>query len=214
MIPMPSIRVALVEDQTALRQELEQRIHQAEDLQLVASTGSAEEALALLPGQAPDVIVMDIQLPGMDGIECVRRLRSRLLSTQFLMLTAFSDDHRLFASLKAGATGYLERKTQPDLIPNAIRELHAGGSVMSPSIARKLIVTFATQESAPDPLASLTVRERDVLHHLSQGLVYKEIGQLLGVSTHTVRTHVHRIYRKLHLHSKAEAVSRFGPHVP
>jgi DNA-binding NarL/FixJ family response regulator len=203
--------VAIVEDQSSVRKELERQIDQAQDLLRIASTASAEEALTLLPDQLPDVIVMDIQLPGIDGIECVRRLRTQLPLCQFLMLTAFSDDHRLFASLKAGATGYLDRKTHLEQIPDSIRELHAGGSVMSPSIARKLILTFASQESGPDPLTALTPRERNVLHHLSRGLVYKEIGQLLGVSTHTVRTHVHRIYRKLHLHSKAEAMSRFGP---
>ena len=127
------------------------------------------------------------------------------------MLTVFDDDRMVFDSLVAGASGYLLRKTAPDRIAEAVRELHAGGSVMSPSIARKMIAAFARGERAADPLAVLTVREREVLERLSRGWVYKEISNELGLSPNTIRTHVHRIYKKLHLRSKAEAIQRFGP---
>lgn len=211
MSETPSIRVAIVEDQADVRQELEAYLSRSPGLHVVAAVGSAEEALRVLPPLAPEVTLMDILLPGMNGVECVRRLKPLLPCGELLMLTVFDDDRMVFDSLVAGASGYLLRKTAPDRIAEAVRELHAGGSVMSPSIARKMIAAFARGERAADPLAVLTVREREVLERLSRGWVYKEISNELGLSPNTIRTHVHRIYKKLHLRSKAEAIQRFGP---
>jgi DNA-binding NarL/FixJ family response regulator len=207
------IRVAVVEDQADQRERLVQLLTNAEGLRLVACCSSAEDALVSLPDAMPDVVLMDIQLPGISGIECVRRLRSQMPSSQFMMLTVFEDHERIFQSLSAGAAGYLLKKTTEAKVLEAIAELHAGGAPMSGQIARQVISSFHTAPAAA-PAEQLTPMEQEVLRQLARGLLYKEVALGLGVSVSTVRTHVWHIYQKLHAHNRTEAILKGLPRIP
>lgn len=181
----------------------------------LATTGrSAQEALAVLPGCRPDIVLIDIQLAGRSGIDCVRELQPRLPDTQFMMLTVVEDHELIFRSLAAGATGYLLKKTvktQPAKLLEAIRDLHAGGAPMSGQIARHVVATFREPGAAAPVEPKLSPTERDVLQRLARGLLYKEVAEELTVSISTVRTHVWHIYRKLHAHNRTEAILRAMP---
>lgn len=200
----PGLGVALVDDDPEFRRLLNDTLVAQPDLRLLGAFGTAAAALAGLPALRPDIVLMDIALGESSGIECVRELRTVLSETRFMMLTVFEDSDRIFESLKAGATGYLIKRGVTTRLADAIRDLHAGESPISPSIARKIIQAFVQ----PDPAEGLTLREREILDQLARGRQYKEIADGLGVSFHTVRTHVQRIYRKLHVRSKIEAVRR------
>ncbi|MEI7900118.1 MAG: response regulator transcription factor [bacterium] len=203
-------RVAIVEDDAHLRSLFADWVSSASHLKLVAACDSAETAIATLPGTPADIVLMDINLPGQDGIECVRALKASRPATLFLMVTVYDDAQRIFQALAAGATGYLlKRATRAELLA-AIEELQAGGSPMSSSIARKVVQSFQ-QPSQPNVSASapLSEREREVLELLVQGYVYKEIGDNLGITVPTVGTHVRHIYDKLHVQSRAQAVAKF-----
>jgi DNA-binding NarL/FixJ family response regulator len=203
------IRLALVEDDPRLRAEYRAIVAGDPEMVLVGAYPSAEEALAHLPGLAPDAVLMDINLPGMTGIECVRRLKAALPPVQVVMLTAFGDSEPVFESLKAGATGYVLKEATGREVLDAVRDVCAGGSPISSAIARKLVQHFAPRPEAPE-VRALTEREREVLEALSRGLMYKEVADELGVSINTVRAHVRHIYETLHVQSRADAVAKLG----
>ena len=182
-------------------------VRRAPDLSLVGAFESAEAALAALPAERPDAVLMDINLPGLSGIECVRQLKQVLPDVQVVMLTAFDDSDRVFESLQAGATGYVLKRSSPEEILDAVRDVCAGGSPLSSAIARKIVQYFVPRPAAPE-VAALSDREREVLEALSRGLLYKEIADALGISINTVREHVRRIYTTLQVRSRADAVSK------
>jgi len=202
----PTIRVAIVEDRAEDRDRFEQLLKDANDLLCVAVCASAENALEVLPRAKPDIVLMDIQLPGLSGTDCVPRLRAALPDTQFMMLTVFEDHDRIFQALAAGATGYLLKKTPDAKILEAIHELHAGGAPMSGQIARQVVAAFQGPPSSTPTLSQLSRVEVVVLRFLARGLLYKEVADQLGITVSTVRTHVWHIYRKLHVHNRTEAV--------
>jgi DNA-binding NarL/FixJ family response regulator len=200
-----SIRVAIVEDQREVREGLSFLISESSGFVCVAQCASAEEALEVIPSKAPDVILMDVQLPGMSGVDCIQELKAELPRSQIMMLTIFEDPERIFGSLKAGATGYLVKKTPPDKLLQAIKDLHQGGSPMSGQIARQVIDSFRQSPvTVSDRVSNLTEREGQILDQLVRGYSYKEIAALLGISVETVRTHIRNIYEKLHVKSRHE----------
>lgn len=204
----PAIRVALVEDDPVQRDEILDLLHTAR-MQVVGAWPSAEAGLGGMLAAAPDVVLVDIGLPGQSGIDLVRRAKPRLPKTQFMILTVFEDTERIFSALEAGATGYLLKRTAPRRLIEAIQELHEGGSPMSGAIGRQVLQRLAstpTGSRTPAPEAALlSEREREVLDLLAQGRLYKEIGLDLGIAVGTVRTHIRRIYEKLHVRNRTEA---------
>jgi len=204
--PPDSIKVAIVEDDRAIREGLAYLIQRSAGFQCVAACADAEEAVVGLLQKQPDVVLMDIQLPGMNGIECIRRLKQQQPSLQIMMLTVLEDHDRIFQSLAAGASGYLLKKTPPDKLLDAIRDVHAGGSPMSNQIARRVVQAFQKPLRTEAPLSNLSTREHEILDHLAQGLLYKEIAIRLGISIETVRTHIRNIYDKLQVRTRTEAV--------
>ncbi|HWB93589.1 MAG TPA: response regulator transcription factor [Puia sp.] len=201
------IQVAIVEDIREIREGLQMLINFSAGFNCSQVYASAEEALKALPGQKPDVVLMDINLPGMSGVECVRRVKPLCPDTQFIMSTVYEDDENIFESLKAGATGYLLKKTVPARILEAISEVHQGGSPMSTQIARRIIGTFQKKDgiAAADELTS---REKEILKSLSEGLRYKEIAAKFRISIDTVRSHARNIYEKLQVQSRTEALNK------
>jgi DNA-binding NarL/FixJ family response regulator len=202
--------VAIVEDDWAVRENLALLISKAPGFSCVATCESAEEALLRLPSLAPDVVLMDINLPGKDGISCVAALRDVLRKTQVIMLTIEEDSEKVFDSMKAGATGYLVKHVSPQEILEAVAEVHRGGAPMSSHIARKVVTAFRQPTVVVGEEANLTTREEEVLRLLAKGRRSKEIADELDVSMGTVNTHVRHIYEKLHVRSRAEAVARFA----
>jgi len=209
MPPGHPLTVAIVEDDTELRATFAALIEGSSDMRLAGAYASAEAALGPLATIHPDVVLMDIGLPGMSGIECVRRLTATARGTQFVMLTAYDDSDSVFASLQAGATGYLLKQSSADQIREAIRDVMTGGAPMNAAIARKVVQHFSQHRPAAE-VAALSSRERQVLDALSRGQRYKEVADTLGISMDTVRTHVKEVYRKLHVNSRAEAVLKLG----
>ncbi|MEI6605594.1 MAG: response regulator transcription factor [Verrucomicrobiota bacterium] len=203
------ILVSIVEDHAPLRQILSEWISQVPDMKLGRTYPDAESALADLPQHPADVVLMDINLPGLSGIECVRQLKALLPATQFMMVTVYMDTDRIFKALAAGATGYLLKRTAHTELLQAIREVAAGGSPMSRNIARLIVETFHTGPSHSPDMELLSDRELDVLRLLARGQVNKEIAAELNLSFHTIHTLVRRIYEKLHVHTRREAVARF-----
>lgn len=201
------IKVAIVEDDTRFRESLAMLIGGGE-FRCVGSYPNAEAALKQMPQNWPDVVLMDINLPQMLGIELVSRLKEMRPALRVLMLTVYMDDDQIFDSLKAGASGYLLKKTPPAKILEAISDVMAGGAPMSNAIAAK-VVQFFQQQKVSDETKNLTDREREILNHLAQGRQYKEIGEMLGISALTVRAHIQNIYEKLHVRSRTEAVLKF-----
>jgi DNA-binding NarL/FixJ family response regulator len=209
------IRVALVEDDRQVREGLRLIINGASSCRCIGAFGSAEEALAQFPTLTPDVVLMDIHLPGLSGIECIRQLKVLRPNLQIMMLTVFEDHDRIFRSLEAGASGYLLKQTPPDRLLDAIRELHHGGAPMSTQIARRVVEVFQRPASARPDAPKLSPRETEILALLGKGYLYKEIAGQLGISTETVRTHIHNTYEKLHVRTRTEAVMKaFGRSPP
>jgi len=208
------ISVSFVEDDPRLQKILAEWLSQAADLQLVSRFSDAEAALKALPRESPDVVLMDINLPGQTGIECVRKLKPLLSRTQFVMLTVYEDADRIFEALSAGAAGYLLKHTPREELLAGIRQVHAGGSSMTGTIARKVVQFFHQRPvtASGSDTDALSDREREVLELLSRGYLYKEIAQTLGVSFATVTTYGRRIYEKLHVHSRAQATAMFENH--
>ena len=205
------IRVALVEDRTREREGLADLLRADPGLECVAACSSADEALVTLPRCKPDIVLMDIQLPGLSGIDCIRELRPLLPAAQFMMLTVVEDHDLIFRSLAAGATGYLLKKTPPKKLLEAISELHAGGAPMSGQIARQVVSVFRQASSVTSSPSKLSPAEQKVLQLLARGYLYKEVADNLTISVSTVRTHVWHIYRKLHVHNRTEAVLKGLP---
>jgi RNA polymerase sigma factor (sigma-70 family) len=204
------ITIAIVEDLDEVREGLKNFLALSPDFKVLDTYKTGEEAAEDIPKLEPDIVIMDINLPGMTGIECVRAVRKKTSRTQFMMFTVYENDEKVFEALKAGASGYLLKNTSLIHIVEALRELYDGGSPMSANIARKLVMNFQEQmknESYED-MALLSVRENETLHLLSQGLLYKEIAEQLGISTSTVRQHIHRIYEKLHVQNRTEALNK------
>lgn len=203
------ISVSIVDDEKRLCQSIATFLNGSPGYRCVSIYGSAEAALQHLPGDQPDVVLMDINMAGMDGIECVRRLKVLTPQIQIVMLTVYEDTEQIFKALAAGATGYLLKRHEPDELLQAIRDVHAGGSPMSNSIARKVVASFQKADQAGEKQNLLTSREQLVLDCLAQGLAYKQIGDQLGISINTIRTHLRHIYEKLHVQSRTEAVAKY-----
>jgi DNA-binding NarL/FixJ family response regulator len=202
------IRVSIVEDDATIRETLRSLFIFEADMEAFTVHSTAEDALVRLGETCPDVVVMDINLPGQSGIDCVRQMSRRCTRAQFLMYTVHDDDHRVFEALKAGANGYILKSARPDEILDAIRDLHAGGAPMSAHVARRVVAQFRPVKQAPAD-AALSEREQQVLSLLAEGLLYKEIGDRLGISVGTIKQHIHRIYEKLHVQNRTEAVNRY-----
>jgi DNA-binding NarL/FixJ family response regulator len=210
-----SIKVSIVEDDAKAREILVDWVNRAEGFRCVSNHGSGEDALAAMPEHKPQVILMDINLPGINGPECVRRLKPILPQAQFVMLTVYEDADHIVQALQSGASGYLLKQTQRAGLINAIREVHAGGSPMTANIARKVVQSF--QQKAPPSVAEaaeLSPREREVLDLLARGHLYKEIADALNISLPTVNTYIRRIYEKLHVRSRAQAVAIYAHITP
>lgn len=204
-----AITVSIVEDDNQLRGTLARVISRAEGFQCLSHHPSAEEALKALPGVRPNVVLMDINLPGMNGVECVRQLKQILPSTQIVMLTAYEDTENIFNSLAAGAAGYLLKRTSSAELLAALHEVNQGGSPMTAHIARKVVQSFQKTGPSPQPTENLSQREQEVLDCLAQGFLYKEIAEKLGISYETVHTYIRRIYEKLQVRTRTEAVAKF-----
>ncbi len=207
--PSPPIRVVLVEDRPDVRTGLAHLIDTADGCVCAGACERAEDALALLESTAVDVILMDIELPGISGIEAARRIKARWPSIQIMMLTVYQDDDRIFDSLSAGATGYVLKTTPPERLLRDIAMLHAGGSPMSSAIARRVVETFHRPRPDPAVTESLTPREEEILALIAEGFRYREIGERLFISLDTVRTHIRHIYEKMHVRSRTEATLKY-----
>jgi RNA polymerase sigma factor (sigma-70 family) len=202
------ITISIVEDNDKLRGTLTRVLNRAEGFRCVSQYPNAEDALKDLPDIKPEVVLMDINLPGMNGVECVRQLKSLLPDTQVMMLTVYEDTENIFNALAAGANGYMLKRTSSKELIEAIHEVRRGGSPMTMHIARKVVQSF--QKNAPaQPAEKLSEREQQVLDLLSQGLIYKEISDKLGISYETVHTYIRRVYEKLQVRTRTEAVAKF-----
>ncbi|HSU56161.1 MAG TPA: response regulator transcription factor [Candidatus Dormibacteraeota bacterium] len=209
-----NISVSIIEDDGPARQILSDWLKRANGFRFISGYGSAEAALENLPKEQPDVVLADINLPGLNGIECIRRLKPLLCKTQFVMLTVYEDADHIFHALAAGATGYLLKQTPRSELLEALEQVFSGGSPMTSNIARKVVQSF--QQLAPASVAEaveLSPREREVLDLLTRGYLYKEIADLLNISLPTVNTYIRRMYEKLHVRSRAQAAAKFA-HLP
>jgi len=203
------IKVAIVDDDEGIRSSLAALIRRAPDCKLTGEYPDAETALREIPRHTPNVVLMDINMPGMNGVQCVEQLKATLPSVQVLMLTVYEDSDSLFNSLRAGASGYLLKRTAAARLLEAIRDVHAGGAPMTPQLARR-VVQFFTKPVKEDPaVARLTPGEREFLDQLSNGYAYKEIADRMKISIDTVRSYVRTVYEKLHVHSRTEAVVKY-----
>lgn len=206
------ISVSIVEDLDDVRYGMQKIFDSAEDFKCLSVYTDAESALEHLPASPPDIVIMDINLPGRSGIEAIRELKKLHLRTQFMMFTIYENSENVFNALAAGASGYLLKNTPPEKILEAVRELHQGGSPMNSHIARKLVQNFQKTPAPHDTEGfNLSLREKEILELLSRGLLYKEIGHKLGITTGTVKQHIHKIYEKLHVQNRTEALLKvFG----
>lgn len=214
MNPSPQISVAIVEDDSRVRRNLCEMLETAEDVSCIGAFPSGETALEQIPVLKPNVVLMDIHLPGRSGIDCVRQLSLQLPQSLFVMLTSYDDSEALFDSLSAGASGYLLKPVRTLELLAAVRDVFLGGSPMSSQIARRVVRAFgnrsggnAPEQTVAPQIEGLSEREMEILTHLAQGYLYKEISDKLQISYATVRTHIERIYRKLHVQSRAQAVA-------
>lgn len=198
-----------MEDNAGTRESLAKLFQRAKGIECLRSYASGEEAVAGIPAAVPDVALVDINLPGMNGIECVRQLKRSCPQMLVLMLTTYEESDLIFDSLKAGANGYLLKKMPAAEIVEAVAHVHAGGAPMSMQIARKVVAHFHGTREAPGEMGQLSKRENEILRLLSKGFLYKEIADQLGISMSTVRTHIHAVYEKLHVQSRTEAVVKF-----
>jgi len=205
-----SIVVSIIEDDVPAREILAGWIRRADGYRCVSEYDDAESALVSLPEEKPSVVLVDINLPGMSGIECVRRLKPRLPDTQFVMVTVYEDANHIFNALSAGASGYLLKQMRRNELLAALKEVHAGGSPMSSQIARRVVQSFRRTGLESGDSEELSPREREVLELLARGYLYKEIAGLLQISVQTVNTYIRRIYEKLHVRSRAQAVAKYA----
>ena len=200
--------VVVVEDDRGLREQITKILEMAPDIACVGVCASAEEALPVIADKQPDVVLMDIKLPGMSGIQCVAELKKSFPAMQVIMVTVYEDSERIFRALKAGASGYMIKSDSPDQLLEAIRDVYKGGAPMSSSIARKVVKHFHLIGISPQETDNLSNREREVLELLAQGMIYKEIGDKLKIGVTTVRTYVKNICYKMHVRSRVEAVAK------
>lgn len=203
------IRVSIVEDDAETREILGGWLDQAADFECVSKHGTAEGALKDLARHKPEVVLMDINLPGINGVECVRQLKPLLPETQFVILTVYEDMEHIYNALQAGASGYLLKQTPHAELLDALRDVHNGGSPMTSSIARKVVHSFQQRPSSDPEVEDLSAREREVLDLLARGFLYKEIADKLNIAVPTVNTYIRRIYEKLHVRSRAQAVAKY-----
>jgi DNA-binding NarL/FixJ family response regulator len=207
------VSVSVVEDDAPSRRMMVGWINKTEGFQCISNHASGEAALKELPDIKPEVVLMDINLPGMNGMECVSRLKPLLPDTQFVMLTVYEDSDHIFRALQSGATGYLLKETPRSELFDALREVHRGGSPMTSNIARKVVRSFQVPPADP-AIEDLSTREREVLELLARGYLYKEIADALKISVPTVNTYIRRIYEKLHVRSRAQAVAKYSHGLP
>jgi len=203
------IRVSIVEDNRGTRESLTELLTRSPALRFVSAHASAEEALRQIPVEAPDVVLMDINLPKMNGIECVAKLKQQRPTLQVLMLTTYEEGDLIFDSLRKGASGYLLKNLPPAELIQAIEQVHAGGAPMSMQIARKVVNHFQQIKQPQSDMEQLTRREQEILALLAKGYLYKEIADQLGITLSTVRAHLHTVYEKLHVQSRTEAVVKY-----
>ena len=203
------ISVSIVEDSRGTRESLTELLDRAPSLRFVSAHASGEDAVEKIPGNAPDVVLMDINLPKMNGIECVHQIKEKLPKTHVLMLTTYEEGDLIFDSLRKGASGYLLKNLPPAELISAIEQVHAGGAPMSMQIARKVVTHFQQIKKPKSEVDLLTKREHEILALLAKGFLYKEIADQLGISLSTVRAHLHTVYEKLHVQSRTEAVVKF-----
>ncbi len=210
---MKSISVCIVDDNKELRNALEEIVTMSPDYICIGTIGTAGDAISTIPTLQPDVVLMDINLGGPEsGIDVVKILKPKMPSTNFMMCTVYEEDEKIFEALNAGASGYILKKTDPNRLLEAIRELHEGGAPMSSQIARKVVTAFQKSQPANTETGELNVlstREKEILEFLSRGLMYKEIAAQLFLSPETVRKHVYNIYEKLHVNNRVAAVNKF-----
>ena len=203
------IKVAIVDDDEGIRTSLAALIRRAPNFKLTGDYPDAETALKEIPRRPPDVVLMDINLPGINGVECVRQLKATVPGLQVLMLTVYEDSESLFNSLKAGASGYLLKRTASARLLEAIRDVYDGGSPMTPQLARRVVQFFTRPGEADSSMAKLTPGEKEFLDQLAKGYAYKEIADRMNISIDTVRSYVRTVYEKLHVHSRTEAVVKY-----
>lgn len=203
------IKVAIVEDNTGIRENWAKLINQAPGFKCVCVCGSAEQGLKEIPPHAPDAVLMDINLPGISGIECTARLKACLPKVQILIVTVHADNDRVFSALQAGASGYLLKRTTPAELLEAISDVMRGGAPMTGEIARKVIASFQRADTPIAPGERLTRREEEILALLTHGYSNKEIADRINLSFDTVRTHLRHIYEKLHVRSRTEAATKY-----
>ena len=201
--------VAIVEDHADLSESWAQLLEAAPGYRCVCVCDTAEQALQEIPRHQPDVVLMDINLPGLSGIECTERLKAKMPGVQVLVLTVYEETERIFRALQAGASGYLLKRTTPERLLEAIQEVKQGGSPMTPEVARKVVQSFRKPAGAEVSEADLTPREEQILRLLAEGYVTKEIASELGISFFTAQNHLKKIYEKLHVHSRTEAVIKY-----
>ena len=209
MTEKTQIKVAIVDDDEGIRASLATLIRRAPALRLTGDYPDAETALKEIANRPPDVVLMDINLPGMNGVECVRQLRAMLPKAQILMLTVYEDSDSLFNSLKAGASGYLLKRTASARLLEAIYDVHVGGSPMTPQLARRVVQFFSRPAGENSPVSRLAPGEKEFLEQLAKGYAYKEIADRMNISIDTVRSYVRTVYEKLHVHSRTDAVVKY-----
>ena len=201
--------VVLVEDDELLREQLVKILNETKEVEVLIAVSSGEEALEQIPSYSPDVILLDINLPGKSGIDCIRELKQKCSSTEVIMLTAYEEEDNIFNALREGASGYLLKTSTPQEIFDAIRDVHSGGAPFSSHVARKVAQYFRQDREISKENESLSPREREVLTLLSSGYIYKEVADKLDITVETVRTYVKRVCAKLHVRSKVEAILKF-----
>jgi DNA-binding NarL/FixJ family response regulator len=205
---MHPIRVCIVEDIPELRNGLIGLLQQDDRFEALSAYNDAESCIDPIVGIQPDIVIMDINLPGMNGIDCIKKIKAKCLNTQFIMFTVYEDDEHLFDALEAGASGYILKNATHQKILDSLEELFNGGAPMSITIARKVINRF--KEPQVKEVLNITEREKQILTLLSKGLLYKEIGEQLHITTGTVKQHIHKIYEKIHVQNRTEAINKFN----
>jgi len=207
-------KVAIVEDNRTIRESLTEFVQTDAEFRCVCACGTAEEALKSLPKHQPEIVLMDIQLPNMSGIECTAQLKQLLPSAQIIMVTVYEDTDRIFKALRAGACGYLLKRCSPEELISAVREVRQGGAPMSREIARKVIVSFQEPLAVAAEVEELSPREREILELVASGFPNKQIADRLGLTDGTVRWHLRHVYNKLHVRSRTEAALKFRSNKP
>jgi DNA-binding NarL/FixJ family response regulator len=205
---MAKIRVGIVEDMEDIRNAIAALLIWDADFELVFTLGRAEEAVDTISALQPDIVIMDINLPGMNGIDCIKLVKPKCPQTQFMIFTIYENDENIFNALEAGASGYLLKKSSMPQIAEALKDLDNGGSPMSAQIARRLVKRYQKDSTPAREDEGLSSREKEIIQLLSTGLLYKEIADRLGITTGTVKQHIHRIYEKLHVSNKTEAINK------